>query len=69
MYRKKGIIQSIHSRLGANMEGDEGGIVCFPKMPLLFSDEIVLVYVTEKNPIAPYSYVLYLMAIQSLKGI
>ena len=51
------------------MEGDEGGIVCFPKMPLLFSDEIVLVYVTEKNPIAPYSYVLYLMAIQSLKGI
>ena len=30
VYSETGIIESIHSRFGANMEGDEGEIMCFP---------------------------------------
>ena len=51
MYSEEGIIQSIHSSLGANIESDEGEIGRFLRCPFYFAStytfsvKIVLVFV------------------------
>ena len=55
------------------MEGNEGDIEHFLRCPSFFASaytfsvEIVLVYVFRKNPIAPYSLVLYLRWMENLE--
>ena len=63
---KRDYIQSIHSSFGANIEGDEVE-VHFLALPLVFASaytfscKINLCTIKEKNPIAPYSLILYLV--------
>ena len=49
MYKGKGIIQLIHSSVGANTEGDGGRIVHFLASVYTFSGKIGLVYVHRQK--------------------
>ena len=63
VYSVKGIIQSVHPfKFWSEHGGRRRWNSTFPLMPLLFSSvyTLYLCTITEKNPIGPYSLVLYL---------